>query len=440
MFLLGAIACTSAVGTVFEHTAMYQSWWFLTLLSLLLVNIVSCVVSKIKWLMKRPGMMLVHTSAIFIAVGALIGSVWGVKGFLWLDEGQKSSVFVANPRSDNPTEMPLGFSIGLDDFIFERYNSDPDPTILLRENGHKDIERVPGKEGTSRKVFGGAYTVEVLRIVPDFKMEQSSTDVTATIELTEPDSSRTVRVAAKEGHTETIFDGKYKVEVLRVIPDFRMDLDSRKIVSASDSYNNPAVQIKLTQGDQEETRWLFSMYPGVHMSANKLPIETKFIVEPGEAASTGPEIVSGSDRFDNPAALIKIVQGDKEETRWLFALHPNVHTKADQMPIEAQFHVNQGGPPKDYKSVLYIEKNGRRVAEKTIEVNHPLKYDGFTFYQSSYDQQTLTRTGLEVVKDPGVIVVYIGFAMLCIGMVIDLYPRSWSAAGNIVAAGSEVNK
>ena len=42
------------------------------------------------------------------------------------------------------------------------------------------------------------------------------------------------------------------------------------------------------------------------------------------------------------------------------------------------------GMPKDYRSLLVIEENGQKVAEKTIEVNDPLKYKGLTFYQSSY--------------------------------------------------------
>jgi cytochrome c biogenesis protein len=40
--------------------------------------------------------------------------------------------------------------------------------------------------------------------------------------------------------------------------------------------------------------------------------------------------------------------------------------------------------PKDYRSRLAVIKNGRVVMRKTIEVNDPLKFEGYTFYQSSY--------------------------------------------------------
>jgi cytochrome c biogenesis protein len=40
--------------------------------------------------------------------------------------------------------------------------------------------------------------------------------------------------------------------------------------------------------------------------------------------------------------------------------------------------------PKDYRSWLTIKKDGKEVLRKMIEVNTPLKYEGYTFYQSSY--------------------------------------------------------
>jgi hypothetical protein len=450
MIVLAVITIASAVGTFVEQTggspeskgpeavldalgltALYQSWWFLFLLSLLLVNIVFCVVSRIKWLKRRPGMLLVHTSAILIAAGAFIGAVWGEKGVLQLHEGRKSDIFVKWSRSGEPMEVPLGFTIGLDDFILEQYSSDVDPIILLREEGHDHVERIPGVEGQKQTVGHGKFAVEVLRIVPHFQMDQDESGVTPVIVVKEPEGEQAERVPGKEGHSQTVFDGKYTVEVLRIVPHFSMpDTKTREIVSLSEKYVNPGAQVKIVQGDQEDTRWLFSLYPDMHMSEKKVPLDASFLVEREETEIKAGTITSVSDRFENPAAQIKIVQDGKEETRWLFSLHPNAHMEPTELPIETQFHVNTAGPIKDFKSELYIEDGGKRILDKTIEVNDPLKYGGFTFYQSSYDVERFMWTGLQVVKDPGVLLVYLGFAMLCIGMIIDLYPRSWSTDGS----------
>ena len=43
-----------------------------------------------------------------------------------------------------------------------------------------------------------------------------------------------------------------------------------------------------------------------------------------------------------------------------------------------------GDTPREFQSELVIIDNGKEVAKKVIEVNHPLTYKGITFFQSSY--------------------------------------------------------
>ena len=45
---------------------------------------------------------------------------------------------------------------------------------------------------------------------------------------------------------------------------------------------------------------------------------------------------------------------------------------------------DNGMNPTAFKSDLQIYKNGKQVAQKVIDVNHPLSYKGFTLFQSSY--------------------------------------------------------
>ncbi len=48
------------------------------------------------------------------------------------------------------------------------------------------------------------------------------------------------------------------------------------------------------------------------------------------------------------------------------------------------------GMPKDYFSDLSVIQNGEEKLRKTIQVNDPLKYNGFVFYQASYGQINAT--------------------------------------------------
>ena len=51
--------------------------------------------------------------------------------------------------------------------------------------------------------------------------------------------------------------------------------------------------------------------------------------------------------------------------------------------FEVAFYENSD-TPKAFRSWLAVLENGREVLRKEIDVNHPLKYKGITFYQSSY--------------------------------------------------------
>ena len=70
----------------------------------------------------------------------------------------------------------------------------------------------------------------------------------------------------------------------------------------------------------------------------------------------------------------------------------------------------------DYVSQLQIIQNNKVVAEKNVEVNHPLHFGGYHFYQHSYDDQAGQYTILMVVSDSGLNIVYAGYFMLCIGV------------------------
>jgi len=50
--------------------------------------------------------------------------------------------------------------------------------------------------------------------------------------------------------------------------------------------------------------------------------------------------------------------------------------------FETEFYPN--GAVRDWKSTLSVIEDGTKLFEKTIEVNHPLSYKGFVFYQSGY--------------------------------------------------------
>ena len=83
------------------------------------------------------------------------------------------------------------------------------------------------------------------------------------------------------------------------------------------------------------------------------------------------------------------------------------------------------GPIKSFKSTLEIVEGDTVVKSKTIEVNDPVSYKGYTLYQSGYNPNDLSYTSLQVVKDPGIPVVYAGFSLMIVGLFIVFYLNPW---------------
>lgn len=79
---------------------------------------------------------------------------------------------------------------------------------------------------------------------------------------------------------------------------------------------------------------------------------------------------------------------------------------------------------KSYKSAVAISKDGNLLKEAVIEVNKPLNFGGYSFYQYGYDAELPKATVLQAVKDPALPFVYAGYAALLIGMFLS-FKRVW---------------
>ena len=71
---------------------------------------------------------------------------------------------------------------------------------------------------------------------------------------------------------------------------------------------------------------------------------------------------------------------------------------------------------KDFFSDLDVFQGGRVVDHKVIQVNDPLHYGGYYFYQASYDASQGQYSVLSVTSDSGYWLVFAGYFILCLGV------------------------
>jgi hypothetical protein len=122
----------------------------------------------------------------------------------------------------------------------------------------------------------------------------------------------------------------------------------------------------------------------------------------------------------NPALEIAIERlGAEPGRRYVFERRPGHGNPND--PLAMAYYRNV----KHYISELEIVKDGEVVAARNIEVNHPLYYGGYHIYQNKPggEDEHGTFTGLMVVSDSGLNIIYGGYVLLTGGIFWHFWGR-----------------
>ena len=124
----------------------------------------------------------------------------------------------------------------------------------------------------------------------------------------------------------------------------------------------------------------------------------------------------------NPAIEINIeLPGGVSKQKFIFAQF--LQKSYSDEGLKFTYVSEQTPAVKDYFSDVILFEEEKQISKKTIEVNHPLHYGGYHFYQSSYDPQKGQYTVLTVHSDSGLNVVYAGYLMLTLGVLWQFWLR-----------------
>jgi hypothetical protein len=322
-------------------THVFYSVWFIGLLGTLAASVAVCSSRRFATVRRTTGYaryrafgsMLTHISILLILTGGVIRGVWGEKGYIELREGETNAQVV----TENSTK-PLPFAIHLTKFEIETYDQPGTGA---------------GREAQTGNNNGGD---EVL--------------------VSWPEKNLKAALPVKVGVAQVF--GEFKITVLKYLPDFVVDMQTREVTTRSNEPRNPAILVAVNSPTYQNHRWLFAKFPDFDM-------HTK------DSQSSGPSPLQMVYESRGPAA-------------------------PKTMPT---------GPIKSFKSTLELVEGESVVGQRVVEVNSPFSYKGYTFYQSGYNPEDLSYTSLQVVKDPGVAVVYSGFALMIAGLFIVFYLNPW---------------
>ena len=343
IFLLISLALTSVIGTILpqgplppEYVAeispiklqiytklgffdMYHSWWFIALLYIFSINLISCSIKRLPHVFKfitepttilgeslrnsfslkkeiatsasteagrdkmadflakefatpvvnehngeyhlfaqknawcRLGVYVVHLSILVIFVGAIIGSLFGFKGFVTIVEGSS----VSSIESRNGQQIPLGFDLRCDQFNVTFYNTGSPKEfksiLTVLENGQ------PVKDYTNvRVVVNDPLTYK------GFTFYQSSYGQATEggehyFTATPRSGGAPEQFALSEGGVATFKDGTV-VKLLEATPEVRQFMPD---------FSGPAARIEVTfKGKSPQTFIVLKNYPEINAQRN----------------------------------------------------------------------------------------------------------------------------------------------------------------------------
>jgi len=327
---------------------MYHSWWFVSLLLLLTVNLFLCSIKRLPVVLKfftepkiiyeegldgesklkvkgsqeetkkkllevickkfskssekdidgsshflfekgrfgRLGVIVTHFSIFFIFIGSIVGSIWGFKGYLYLLEGEQSNIFWDKGKN---AEVPLGFTLKCEKAYVTYYKGEG-----KRPQGwFSDLSVIQDNKKVASKL---------IRVNDPFSYNgiyfyQSNFGEGGVSQIS-------IEVVPRAGGESKVFNAGLgeefdpgmgvRVKVAKFIPDFI--INGKEIVSRSNELNNPAVFLEIEDNGKAISTWLFLKYPEFHQFK-----ETPFIFK---ATNIIPKNQTGLEVVYDPGVIL----------------------------------------------------------------------------------------------------------------------------------------
>ncbi len=433
-----------------DRAAMLFRSWPLAIFWVLLtvVGIVGFIAFPRLW--RRPGLLAMHAGVVLILAGSIWSSPTGHqlaerltgrakprRGWMRIYEQQASNIMAVEASSpDQPaTAARLDFSLRLRSFTIERYRDTPSWNLVamnMAAAGDEiqasmiDLPETPSRwidlPGTGVRVRVDKYLdVHPMRIDPRVVIRlRNSGQVLG-------------KIPAEVGAGIDLPQLGASFEIVKLFENFR--IENGQAVEGPPGRYNPAAEIRADFGQGDPvTFWARRRARQDPESENPLEVYYAPAVPLDEL----------------PGAIF--VELEYQGQTQMYRIDADYDAGFGEMPLAAVFDDLPAGAQgislvllpgqrmvKDYLADVAVLVDGEVRSQKTIEVNHPLGYGGYHFYQVDHgSDERGTYTILSVVSDNGWLAVRSGFVALLFGTFWQLWfvPVLRARKGKGVAGGA----
>ncbi|MBU8891683.1 MAG: c-type cytochrome biogenesis protein CcsB [Bacteroidales bacterium] len=415
-------------GAVAAKTLVYNTKWFELLMLLMVINLTGQVFQFKLYKRKKLTILLFHAAFVLMIIGAGITRYFGFEGVVHIRENDSQNICTS-------TDQYLQFNVSnLDGNVLFSDSKKLSITSVKQEKYHQDV-----------KIDDVDYSLKFTNYLTN------AVESIVNVENGEPMVS--VLISRGMMGRQTIFLKKGEIKnVGGIMFGFGED-DS---VDVRITIQDDAFKIQSEYPISEIS--MMSQKATIHEQGEAIPFETMKIYQV-KGLSIVAEVLSKSGvvkvvnadsktNTTNKSALVfELVHGNKltelillrapginNTTRFINGEH-SIEVSYSSLEVELPFSLKLedfilerypgSSSPSSYKSdvVLIDEKEGVNMPY-SIYMNHILKYKGWRFYQSSYDQDE-RGTILSVNRDfAGMFVTYVGYFILFLFMVLSLINKN----------------
>jgi cytochrome c-type biogenesis protein CcsB len=412
-------------GSMTAKADVYNARWFEILMALLAINL---ILNIINFKMARKGKWLVflfHVAFLIILVGAAVTRYVGYEGTMHIREGESSDILVSS-------EPYLSFKVVKNDKTY----TFKEPLYLSKRSSNSF--------GRELAVEGEKINVKLDGYMGDARYEA----------VADPKGNPlfNLMVTGAMGAQQVSLKRGEFIEANDIVIDFDSNKTFDKpVVSLSvegdTPFINTPVSLATLSMDTQKTsglnagkhemmqRTLFQTPQSGFVMRGFFPKATMKLVSASANGKKGPMMQQGSQDAltlsfaskENKAVEVvlgapgdvgefkKIVLGDMT----IEASYGSIERKLPFGLALRDFQLERypgSMSPASYASEVTVEDPANQEKfDFRIYMNHILDYEGYRFFQSSFDQDEL-GTVLSVNHDPGTLITYIGYLLLAIGM------------------------
>ena len=435
LFLFGAIIGTATFiendyGTQTAKALIYSAKWFEVFLFYFILILVYNIVKYKSYKTGKWSVFIFHMAFLVIAIGALITRYVGYEGVMQIREGESSSRMVSDVKV-----LQLDVSSAGDKKHFEK-------SLLLSsmtKNSFSETLSVDGKEVVFELIDYLPAAEKLLHADPNGKMLLelmiSNGKGNENIRLSEGEHYDAGTFMLAFNHpthgnpNKPVFNISEKEGKLSVSSDFTMKTLSMLTRE----------EANLTKGINDfEKKKLYQFNDNaVVLKEHHAKSIMKYASRSLKTVGGKPELITLNVRVGEESKNIDLLAyaGNKGEVKSIelggVTIHLSMGAKVIDLPFSLKlidFELERypgSNSPSSYASDVELtdESEGIQSMPYRIYMNHVLDHRSYRFFQSSYDKDE-KGTVLSVNHDPGTLPTYLGYLLLTIGMIWNLFAKN----------------